>query len=323
MTVRFMTTTSRCALAIATLALVGCFGPKKADPQPADPKLPTQGTEQPNPTEPDKTTESTPAPAPGPLVTPKGQQGWSDAKKGALEVAKLADQSPKAMKEAFSQSELSFAIPVGNRLNLPSGQGKAVGVVRIQDGDQWTVQYMAIAEGMQGKAMRREGDKRFELVPGKNWDSGKSPKSPTSDYPASDLEFVEKWPLACTKWMHQPLLDGRSFWERTVKAWSSGVGGTKFTFEERPTKLGERTVTHYRLLAETEAKGEKRTIEAVIDGNRMVPVAVRCDWVDAGGQETRIAWQAFWAFGIQYEPGSLATLVHGIEDVQATQNGKR
>ncbi len=322
MTVRFMTTIRRCTLAIAAFAMVGCFGPKQQDPEPAKPSPSTsEETQRPDPPKTNETTEATPAP--GPLVAPKGQQGWSNAKKGALDVAKLADQSPKGMKEAFSQSELTFSIPVGNRLNLPSGQGKAVGVVRIQDADQWTVQYMAITDGMQGKAVRREAGKRFELVPGKSWDSGANPKAPLPDYPASDLEFVEKWPLAFTKWMHQPLFDGRSFWERTVKAWSSGVGGTKFTFEERPTKLGERTVTHYRLLAESEAKGEKRTIEAVIDGNRMVPVAVRCDWVDAGGQETRISWQAFWAFDIQYEPGSLATLVNGIEDVKATQNGKR
>lgn len=306
-------------LLLAALALVG--GCQKDEPNPKvavtnPPEATTGGDAEPAapPKEPESGSEEPTKPSPlpsGPLVAKPNTGGWRSGAVGAAQIAKQADEATRNMKATYAESTFSFVVPEGNTLRLAAGKGQSIGFVRTIDAKRYAIQYLALSDGLTGRAIRSEGGRRLEMT-----DAGWKPQASKTVLPSDPAALVEEFPLAFPKYVYGPLLDGTDVWSRLYEAWSKGVGGYTVKLEEKSGMNNGKPAKVYRLIAET-AKGRPTRIEAVFDERRHLPVAVRVEVTDEAKQVSQFEWRGWWAFDVNFPPESLAQLTSGVkpEDV--------
>ncbi|MCW5942533.1 MAG: hypothetical protein KIS66_09900 [Fimbriimonadaceae bacterium] len=273
-------------------------------------KEPTKDSRQP--------AEPAPTPTP-PLIAKPNAGGWSQVDARSQEVAKRADDATLNLKATYAESAFTFVIPEGNALRLPAGKGQSIGFVRAIDRKRYNVQYLALADGLTGKAIRSDGARRLEMT-----DAGWKPQPGKTVVPADAKALVDEFPLAFPKYVYGPLFDGSGVWTRLVDAWSKGVGGYTVRVEEKSGMNNGKPAKVYRLFAETK-QDRPTTIEAVFDERRHLPVAVRVEVTDEAGKVSQFEWRGWWAFDVNFPPESLAQLTSGVkpEDVgKAPKNAK-
>lgn len=250
---------------------------------------------------------------PGPLVAKPNTNGWRAGAITAAEIAKRADDATRNLKATYAESSFTFVVPEGNALRLPAGKGQSIGFVRTIDPKRYTVQYLALSDGLTGRAIRADGGRRLEMT-----DGGWKPQ-PKAVVPNDAAMLVEDFPLAFPKYVFGPLFDGTGVWARLYEAWSKGVGGYTVKLEEKTGVNNGKPAKVYRLIAET-SKGRPTRIEAVFDERRHLPVAVRVEINDEAKQVSQFEWRGWWAFNVNFPPESLAKLTSGVkpEDVGRT-----
>lgn len=309
-------------VALAVLLLAGCSGRKAAEPT-AHIDRPAPSVEAPGPDRPghqpgDPGAEERSTAIGGPrVVTPPGSGDWTATRTSAQELASRVDRSLKNLRHAYAGSELLFDIPEGNGLRLPAGRGMSLGNFRIENENRFNLQYVALAEGIQMRAVRNLGQ-RTELLGASGW-TPQEARGPVVTLPASDEEFLRDWPLHFSKSAFSPFLDGVDFWQRTIGAWERGVRGFRLTTEERPATIrGEKRV-NYRVHAERSEGEEREAIEVLFDGERNVPITIRVESFAPDRKPLLIQWHAAWAFDMEFAPGVLERVIDTLGPDDARQ----
>lgn len=218
------------------------------------------------------------------VIAPPRSDGWKAEDGDLLALARAMDERMLDLSRAVAETslyveneELRGSIRATIQIDSPRRYA-----IEYQRPDDPTVTGLFVADGRL-RAERRGG----------RWSEPAEVDAAGSLPPAAELasRFADQFP----ELMFAAFARRRPFWEPLLRQWQQGAGGYVATVEKRPSRVGDREVTFYRIVARTQ-QGGSRTIEIRVQGERMLPVAIRVLSRLPDGRESKTQWSAAWGF---------------------------
>lgn len=257
-----------------------------AKPKPTDPKTPSVATPRGTATNPFKKRIGEP---------------WIGSSASAIEIAKRVDAKMASLTNMRADSSYVLGVT----------KGQANGTVRaeIVNRSKFNIQYPTVVNGIPKiAAFRADGSRVHErtLTQAKGSNEGKVVwqllRSAAKPAPKPGTALVQRLSTELSRTIFGGHIDGGTPFTTVVAALSKGMGGYKVRVEERSTKVGQRVIRNYSIIAErtpeAAAKLGGSRIDMVFDRDLYLPVTVRVTQKVAGQAHTNgTMWTTHWHSG--------------------------